>query len=152
MLVKLLHFFVCVCLCVYNMFVPLAFWKYCFRSTEKANKNFGDSGDRPTTPQLTGSASLSGLPAKDSGSFDGPFRKPRLPAPSKKKLEKSESVFFFFFILQLECCRSCLTQFVPQTRLSRFWRIVASVRRWETFVRDRYLRFCVLAVEGKSPS
>ena len=45
-----------------------------------------------------------------------------------------------------------LTQFVPQTRLSRFWRVVASARRRETFVRDGYLRFCVPAVEWESPS
>ena len=45
-----------------------------------------------------------------------------------------------------------LTQFVPQTRLSRFRRVVASARRRETFVRDGYRRFCVLAIERESPS
>ena len=45
-----------------------------------------------------------------------------------------------------------LTHFVPQTRLSRFWRVVASARRRETFVRDRYLHFCVPSVEGECPS
>ena len=45
-----------------------------------------------------------------------------------------------------------LTHFIPQTRLSCFWRVVASARRPETFVRDRYLRFCVPSVKGESPS
>ena len=48
--------------------------------------------------------------------------------------------------------KKMLTQFAPQTRLSCFWRVVASARRRETFVRDGYLRFCVPAVEGESPS
>ena len=43
-----------------------------------------------------------------------------------------------------------LTQFVPQTRLSRFWRVVASARRQETFVCDGYLRFCAPVVEWES--
>ena len=42
-----------------------------------------------------------------------------------------------------------LTHLIPQTRLSRFWRVVASARRRKTFVRDGYLRFCVLSVEGE---
>ena len=45
-----------------------------------------------------------------------------------------------------------LTQFVPQTRLSRFWHVVASAHRRETFVRDGYLRFCVPSVERESPT
>ena len=45
-----------------------------------------------------------------------------------------------------------LTHFVPHTRLSRFQRDVASVRKRETLVLDQYFRFCVPSVEATAPS
>ena len=76
--------------------MQLEFFFFC-RATEREVTDLDVSKEKSEKPQFPLQSSLDGknglqggFQAKSSGSFDGPFRKPRLPAPPKKKTEKSK--------------------------------------------------------------